>query len=306
MGYAGHISIQRGNLDAFAPQSDASFQAITHGQFPAPFLAQSTTLGTPVNPDFMAVGHFTASGHNDLVIAAKGGSALVVFTGDGKGNFTAPQTVNLPGGVTAMLGGYLGRATGFNQIVVGINGQSGPELAVFNGSQDGLDPVAAFPLSGAASNLNFGDFGDGSNDLAFLAGGKVEILRASTMKLQQISLPITASALAVGTFVIDRVPGLQLALLTADGTIHIAAHNEFDPRAYTSDELKALHPPEILRGDSNPLLPARVFPVNGWKIVEDINAAATFAAGQPPVLFRTRISDHQMDDVMVLNGSTGQ
>ncbi len=46
--------------------------------------------------------------------------------------------------------------------------------------------------------------------------------------------------------------------------------------------------------------------MNGWKIVEDINAAATFAAGQPPVLFRTRISDHQMDDVMVLNGSTGQ
>ena len=154
---------------------------------------------------------------------------LVVFTGDGKGNFTAPQTINLPGGVTAMLGGYLGHATGFNQIVVGINGQSGPELAVFNGSQDGLDPVAAFPLSGAASNLNFGDFGDGNNDLAFLAGGKVEILRASTMKLQQISLPITASALAVGTFVIDRAPGLQLALLTADGAIHIAAHNEFDP-----------------------------------------------------------------------------
>ena len=132
-------------------------------------------------------------------------------------------------------------------------------MAIFNGSQDGLDPVAAFPLSGAASNLNFGDFGDGSNDLAFLAGGKVQILRASTMKLQSISLPITASALAVGNFVIDRVPGLQLALLTADGTIHIAAHNEFDPRAYTSDELKALHPPEILRGDPNPLLARKGF-----------------------------------------------
>ena len=103
---------------------------------------------------------------------------LIVFAGDGKGNFAAPQTVNLSGGVTAMLGGYLGRANGFNQIVVGINGQSGPELAIFNGGQDGLDPVAAFPLGGAASDLNFGDFGDGSNDLAFLAGGKVQILRA--------------------------------------------------------------------------------------------------------------------------------
>ncbi|MBZ5491805.1 MAG: DUF11 domain-containing protein [Acidobacteriia bacterium] len=305
VGYSGHLSIQRGNLDAFAPQSDASFQAIAHGQFPAPFLAQSSTLATPMNPDFVAVGHFTASGHNDLVIAAKGGSALYVFVGDGKGNFAAPQAVDLPGGVTAMLGGNLGRGNAFSQVILGINGSSGPELAVFNGSQDGLDPVAAFPLGGAASNLTFGDFGDGGNDLAFLAGGKVQILRAQTMTLQQVSLPITASALAVGTFVIDRNPALQLALLTADGTIHIAAHNEFDPRAYSADELKALGQSGKRRTEANPLLPSRVFPATGWKIVEDINAAATFAAGQPPVLFRTRISDHQMDDVMVLNGSTG-
>ena len=306
VGYAGHVSILRGNLDAFAPQSDASFQAIANGQFPSPFLAQSITLATPVNPDFMAVGHFTASWHNDLVIAARGGTALYVFAGDGKGNFAPPQTVNLPGGVTAMLGGKLGRTTGFPQVIVGINGNSGPELAIFNGSLDGLNPVAAFPLSGTASNLNLADFGDGGNDLAFLAGGKVEILRSSTMRLQQVTLPITASALAVGSFVIDRAPGLQLALLTADGTIHIAAHNEFDPRAYTVDEIKALGHSGKTRTEPNPLLPARVFPVNGWKIVEDINAAATFAAGQPPVLFRTRISDHHMDDVMVLNGSTGQ
>lgn len=306
VGYSGHVSIQRGNLDAFAPQSDASFQAIAHGQFPAPFLAQSSTLATPVNPDFMAVGHFTASGHNDLAIGAKGGSTLYVFAGDGKGNFAAPQAVDLPGGVTAMLAGNLGHGNGFNQVILGINGQSGPELAIFNGSQDGLDPVAAFPLGGAATNLNFADFGDGGNDLAFLAGGKVQILRASTMKLQQVSLPISGVALAVGTFVIDRTPGLQLALLTADGAIHIAAHNEFDPRAYSADELKALHLPGKIRSEADTLLPAKFFPINGWKIVEDIPAAATFSAGQPPVLFRTRISDHQMDDVMVLNGSTGQ
>ena len=122
VGYAGHISIQRGNLDAFAPQSDASFQAIAHGQFPAPFLAQSTTLGTPVNPDFMAVGHFTASGHNDLVIAAKGGSVLVVFTGDGKGNFTAPQTMNLPGGVTAWPQVTSARYRQFTTVLVGTKG----------------------------------------------------------------------------------------------------------------------------------------------------------------------------------------
>jgi uncharacterized repeat protein (TIGR01451 family)/fimbrial isopeptide formation D2 family protein len=305
VGYSGYVSIQPGNLDAFAPQSDQSFQAIAHGQFPAPFLPQALQIATPVNPDFLAVGHFTASGHNDLVIAAKGGTALYVFAGDGSGNFAPPQRLNLPGGVTVMAGGDLGHASGFNQIIAGLSAPSGPELAIFSGSKDGLNAVAAFPLGGPASNLNFGDFGDGGTDLAFLAGGKVEILRASTMQLQPVSLPISAVALAVGNFVIDRVPGLQLALLTADGSIHIAAHSEFDPRAYSADELIAIRQSARLRSEANSLLPAKSFPVNGWKIVEDINAATSFSAGQPPVMFRTRISDHQMDDLMVLNGLTG-
>src|ERR1051326_2839211 len=103
VGYNGYISIQPGNIDAFAPQSDASFQAVIHGQFPAPFLSQGIQLTTPVNPDFMAVGHFTASGHNDLVVAAKGGTALFVFAGDGHGNFAPPTQLNLPGSVTTMI-----------------------------------------------------------------------------------------------------------------------------------------------------------------------------------------------------------
>ena len=74
---------------------------------------------------------------------------------------------------------------------------------------------------------DLGDFGDGGNDLAFLAGGKVQILRATTMKLQPVALTFSPSALAVGSFVVDRAPGLQMALLTSDGAIHIAAHNEF-------------------------------------------------------------------------------
>ena len=305
VGYAGHISIQRGNLDAFAPQSDASLQAIGRGQFPAPFLSQSATLSTPVNPDFMAVGHFTGSGHNDLVIAAKGGSALYVFAGDGKGNFEAPQAVNLPGGVTAMLGGDLGRATGFNQVVVGINGHSGPELAVFSGSQDGVNPVAAFPLSGPASNLTFGDFGDGGNDLAFLAAGNVQILRAQTMKLQPVSLPISAAALAVGTFMFDRNGGEQIAVLGSDGSIQIAVRNEFDPRAYSVEEFQAIRQARRMN-QPVPFAPVKSFPVNGWKIVESFPSLGTVAAGQTPVFFRTRISSNGADDVMWLGAGGNQ
>ena len=130
MGYAGHVTIQRGNLDAFAPQSDASFQAITHGQFPAPFLAQSSTLATPVNPDFMAVGRFTASGHNDLVIAAKGGSVLVVFAGDGRGNFARRDSQCAQQGGARRLSDRRRLQPESSESM-----EVGRELAIFNGGQ---------------------------------------------------------------------------------------------------------------------------------------------------------------------------
>ena len=56
VGYAtpsgGALVFHRGNLDAFAPQSDVSFQAIAHGQFPPPFLPQALVLDIPIQPDF--------------------------------------------------------------------------------------------------------------------------------------------------------------------------------------------------------------------------------------------------------------
>ena len=304
VGYAGHISIQRGNLDAFAPQSDASLQAIGREQFPAPFLPQSSTLATPVNPDFMAVGHFTASGHNDLVIAAKGGSALYVFAGDGKGNFAAPQTVNLPGGVTAMLGGNLGRATGFSQLIVGINGQSGPELAVFSGSQDGVNPVAAFPLSAAPSSIDFANFGGTGRDAAFLAGGQIFILRSSSMQVVPVSLPVSARAFALGSFIFDRSGGTQIAVLAADGSVQIAARSEFDPRTYTVEEFRAIRQAKVLH-QAPPLGPLATFPTQ-WKIVDTFPGVGTLAPGQTPVFFRTRVSSNGGDDIMWLNAGNGQ
>ena len=96
----GVIAVHRGNLDAFAPQSDASFQAIGRGEFPSPFLTEANTFTVPVSPDFIAIGNFTGNGEQDLVIAARGGNALYVFQGDGKGGFGNPQSVTLPSGVS--------------------------------------------------------------------------------------------------------------------------------------------------------------------------------------------------------------
>src|SRR4029077_821028 len=61
----GGIAVHRGTLDAFAPQSDASFQAIGRGEFPSPFLTQAHTFTVPVSPDFIALGNFTGDGQRD-------------------------------------------------------------------------------------------------------------------------------------------------------------------------------------------------------------------------------------------------
>src|SRR5260370_2512371 len=112
-GSGGFIAVHRGNLDAFAPQSDASFQAIGRGQFPSPFLLEAQTLSVPVSPDFIALGNFTGTGNQDLVVAARGGNALYILAGDGKGNFGAPQTVSLQGGVTSLGAGDFGKTRPF-------------------------------------------------------------------------------------------------------------------------------------------------------------------------------------------------
>ncbi len=302
----GAIVIHRGNIDAFAPQSDASFQAIGRGQFPAPFLPDAQILNIPVRPDFMALGSFTLSGHQDLVVAARGGNSLYVFPGNGKGSFGAPQVVALSGGVTAMAGENLLRGLSYSNLVVGTATPQASRLLVFSGSDQGLGSPASFNLDAAATNIVFGNFGDSHTDTAFLSGGNVFILHSSTFQMEALSLPVNASAMALGSFIFDRTGGLQIALLTSDGSIQIAAHNEFDPRPMSLDEVHAIWQATGRRGFGNPLDAPRTSPASGWQIVESIASAAPFTPGQPPVLFRTRISDHVADDVMVLNPSMGQ
>src|SRR5215813_4630972 len=98
-GSGGFISVHRGNIDAFAPQSDASFQAIGRGEFPSPFDLEAQAFSVSVHPDFVALGDFTGQGQRDLIIAARGSNTLYVFPGDGQGGFGAAQTIGVPGGV---------------------------------------------------------------------------------------------------------------------------------------------------------------------------------------------------------------
>jgi uncharacterized repeat protein (TIGR01451 family) len=303
-GTGGLLIVRQGNLDAFAPRSLESLHAIGRGDFPAPFKAASTSLTLPVSPDFIATGDFSGNGHLDVAIAARGGSAIYVLAGDGKGKLDAPRQISLTGTVTAMAAGAIGPMH-TSTLLVGLSDPNkGISLDLYSKASDGLAKQGSFPLNAAASNIVFGDFGDaGGPDAAFLSGGDVIILHSTNMQLEPLSLPVSATAMALGSFIYDRNPHIQVALLTSDGSLHIAAHSEFNPHALSVDEMRTIRQASR-RGESHPLIAQRSVAANGWTIVESIPAAASFSGGQAPVLFRTRITDHGSDDVMIL--SSGQ
>jgi hypothetical protein len=296
----GVVVLHRGNLDAFAPQSEASFEAIANSKFPSPFLPEAQVFAVPATPDFLAVGDFTGHGLVDLAVAARGGSAIYILERDGTGNFITGETINLPGGVTALAADRFGKIQ--SALLVGVSSGRQSFLAVYGGK--GLAPLAALPLQAPALNILFGEFGDLGPDAALLSGGQVVLLHSSSMQLETLSLPVNAQAMVLGSFVYDRVRGLQIALLDSNGDIEIAAHNEFDPRVFTVDEMHSIRQ-AMRNGQWSPLVTKPFVATHGWKIVETMATGASFA-GQAPVLLRTRVSGHGSDDVMVLNGALGQ
>jgi CSLREA domain-containing protein/uncharacterized repeat protein (TIGR01451 family) len=305
----GVVVLHRGNLDAFAPQSRTSFLAIARSEFPSPFLPNAQVFNIPVRPDFLATGNFTGSGHLDLVVASRGGNALYLFAGDGKGKFASRQVISLPGAITALAAGQFGRVGEFTSLIVGMSGpQKVFSLFLYRGGAQGPARLASLPLTGAASAVAFGDLdGDRLPDAAVLSGGQLQILHSSSLQLETVSLPVSPVSIALGSFVHDRGLRLQMALLTSDGSIHIVAPSGFDSRAFTSQEAKAMRLAS-LRGQPNPVVPRQAAAFDeGWTIVESFAAVAPFSdPAALPVLLRTRISSHATDDVMVFNPSASQ
>src|SRR5216684_2056060 len=130
-GYAtpngGRIAIFRGNLDAFAPQSQQSFEAIGRGNFPQPFLTGAQVVEVPGQPDFLAAGMFIGHDGPALIAAARGGHQIYVFVRGDSGKLELRQTVDVPGSISA-LATYDTRSGAYMHAVVGVHGVSGPAL----------------------------------------------------------------------------------------------------------------------------------------------------------------------------------
>jgi hypothetical protein len=305
---SGILALHTGNLDAFAPQSYASWQEIGLGHFPSPFLPAATAFPLPVRPDFLAAGNLLGSSCLDLVAGARGDSVLTYLAGDGHGNFGAPQTVPLPGPLSALTAGRFGSGNLPSRVIVGIGGST-PMVLVYSVAEQKVLAQAGLPSAPTSFVLDDMD-GDGLPDVVILAGGQVTILHAASAsgnpQLESVELSEAAVAVTSGFFVHDRGGRRQMAVLGERGTISIVAHSGFDSRGWTQAEVKAMRD-ALVHHQPNPFRSAQSGPAtDGWKVVETLPASDSSSAGQAPLLLRSRLSAQGTDDILLIDAGTGQ
>ncbi len=296
---SGMIAIHRGNLDAYAPQSAASFQAISRGEVLPPYLPQAAVVDVPERPDFLTAGDVFGQNGPGVIAAARGGSKMYVVARGSSGKMEVVQSI--PSGAITALSAHQLLPGKYAQVVVGAHGPNGPELDVYSGSNEGLSKVSSFALASDATAFASGNLdGDTSPDVLVLAGGALSILHGGSQTLEPVRVPYTVSSAVLGRFLFDRGGLAQMALLATDGSVHILAQDSLDSRPFTADEARALklathHP------SAQPLPSQREV---SWKEMESYPAAgAVDASGKLPAMFRTRITNNGADDIMLWNAA---
>jgi hypothetical protein len=233
----GIVTLLRGNVDSIYPNSPEAVERRAAGTFTeAPFLSPARVFNTSVAADFVGTGDFDADGHWDVLVAQRGGRSLSLLAGDGHGGFAMPKEIALPGSISAFTTGEINRADGSADVVVGIEGEQGPQLLVFEGPEGALKATPeVLSLSAPAISLALGQLDDGYEmDLAVAAGNDLVVLHGRDRKLslgadrqatvraarlEKRSFDVAVTAVAIGDFTGEQRS--SLAVLTTDGAVQL-------------------------------------------------------------------------------------
>jgi len=245
-GYAaadgGLIAIHRGSIDYLWPDGPEAEARKAAGLFvDTPFLPEVRLFPLPVAPDFLGAGDFDNDGHRDVVAAARGGEALYLLSGDGRGGLGAPEAIPVPGTVTAFAAGEVNRRDGLQDLVVGVVGGAGrsPLLVIFEGPTGALrwEPEV-IPLPALVPSIAIGQLDEHyAMDIAAACGETLVLVHGRDRQLSVLppgskaaeaavtfhALPYPIAALALGDFVPEEGYVKELALLAADGVVHFVA-----------------------------------------------------------------------------------
>jgi len=187
-GYDGRgiVTLLRGNVDSIYPNAPEAKQRQANGTFTAaPFLSPAQVFDAPVAADFIGAGDFDSDSHWDVVVASRTTKALYLLSGDGRGGFASPREIALPGVVTAMTTGEINRADGLTDLVIGVTGERGSQVLVFEGPEGALRAQPeVFDLPAPATSLALGQLDrDYTMDLAIAAGNQLLIVQGRDRKL---------------------------------------------------------------------------------------------------------------------------
>jgi CSLREA domain-containing protein len=318
VGYAvtkgGLIAVLHGNLDAHAPQTQESWLAAGRHQFSDPYLQTSKPISIAAQPRLLIAADVNGDGHLDLIFAAKSDSQLYVMLGDGKGSFHAPVATTMAGRITALTSYRPGAPLPGEAIAVGYQSTQGAGLSLLSYGVNGLTQSARYALPGAATAMTVGNLdADLIPDIAIVAHGQLLVLPgkgAITGNSALTTLPVSdVAGVVTGQFLFDRHAQMQLSVLTNDGDIVTLAHQGFDSRPFTPQEIAGARQRRKKGQADTPSLAERAGN-NGnapWVEVNRTVGAAVHATGdRPAVMVRMRASGSGGDDVVVLNSSQQQ
>jgi len=238
-GYQGRgiVTLLRGNVDSIFPNAPEAQLRKAMGTFiDAPFLSPGALFSLAAPADFIGAGDFDADGHWDVVAASRMRSHLFLFSGDGRGGFSAAREIDLPGTVTALTAGEINRSDGLTDLVVGVVREHGAQLLVFEGPAGALrSNPEVFHLLAPASGLVLARLTqDYLTDLGVAAGREVVIVegrdrklsldqttrdKVSQAKLTRQPISFAVTAISAGNFTGDQDE--ELAVLAEDGGLHL-------------------------------------------------------------------------------------
>jgi hypothetical protein len=255
-GYAGPngggiITLLRGNVDSIYPNAPEAKQRKAEGRSTdAPFQSPAFVFAVPEPADFIGAGDFDGDGHCDVVTAARGSNKLYLISGDSKGGLSQTKRIDLPGEVTAMVVGEINRRDGLDDIVVGVSGEQGSKVLVFEGPEGALRASPeAIALPAEATSLALGQLDDRYEmDLAIAAGNDLIIVHGRDRKLslgakrqeevtpaaiEEQTFPFEIYSIATGDF--KESSEQEIAMLCDDGKLRLLSRHGQSSAELSSD-----------------------------------------------------------------------
>ena len=292
----GVLTLLLGNPDAYAPKDTSLFQKAMRGEVPATFLSSGTAYALPESPDLIVTGDFNRDGHQDVLVAARGGN-LYLLAGDGKGNLGAPKPVSLAGRVWAMA------ATGDGHVALSTDGDGGVELRILAPGAAGLTASARYPLPARGDAVLWGDLGGGA-DVAVGAGNHIAVIYnplKDNAQTEIVSLPFKVEGLTSGDFIWDRDGRTEMAALAADGSVHILQHGTLDTRPLTPEDIPGRRAVLKEKRKQQRMDPTSL---GSWTVAGKLPHSGSAPAGAvgPSAFNSPRLAASPTQDLMVLDG----